>query len=494
MTNTTPSGDPLDFVDTTFRDGPHSLWAQNVTVGMMLPVAETLDQAGFRALEVMGSGNFKKCIRELKEDPWTKLDLLRERVRDTRMAFVMLPSVTTFDITPPSVLKLYVERLAAHGIRRMHLMESANDMANRMPEMVATMREVGMESVLALVYSISPRHTDEYYGRKAREAAALRPDVIYIKDPAGLLTPERTKTLVPAVLANAGGIPVEIHSHCTTGLAPLCYLEAIKLGIRTVHTGIPPLANSAAQPSVFNIAKNAELLGLRPSVDLSRLPEVTAHFTAIAKSEGFPLGAPVEYDLSQYLHHVPGGVISHLRHQLGQLGMTSRMDEVLEEVARVRVELGYPIMVTPFSQFVSSQAALNVMLGERYKQVPDEVIQFALGHWGKEAAEGVEPEVKQRILDRSRARELAAWRAPQTPLEEVRQRLGGAGVSDDELILRFLSPLGEIEAMRAAGPPKAYTVADTPLLQLIRELDKRQDLRSVHVRVGDTAVTLQRNG
>ncbi|MEI6161082.1 MAG: hypothetical protein WCP77_14690, partial [Roseococcus sp.] len=191
---------------------------------------------------------------------------------------------------------------------------------------------------------------------------------------------------------------------------------------------------------------------------------------------------------------VPGGVISHLRHQLGQLGMTNRMDEVLEEVARVRVELGYPIMVTPFSQFVSSQAALNVMLGERYKQVPDEVIQFALGHWGKEAAEGVDPEVRQRILDRSRARELAAWRAPQTPLEEVRQRLGGAGISDDELILRFLSPVGEIEAMRAAGPPKAYTVADTPLLQLIRELDKRRDLRSVHVRVGDTAVTLQRNG
>ena len=481
----------LDFVDTTLRDGPHSLWAQKVTTPMMLPVCETLDEAGFRALEVMGSGNFKKCIRDLKEDPWRKIDALAARIRRTRMAFVMLPSVTTFDITPPAVLRLYVERLAAHGMRRMHLMESANDMGNRIPEMIDTMRQVGMESVIALVYSISPKHSDEYYARKAGEAAALKPDVIYLKDPAGLLTPERTRTVVPAILSRAGAVPVEIHSHCTTGLAPLCYLEAIKLGIKVVHTGIPPLANGAAQPSVFNIAKNAALLGFQPTVKLDRLPEVSAHFNAIAKREGYSVGAPLEYDVSQYLHHVPGGVISHLRHQITQLGMGERLPEVLEEVARVRVEFGYPIMVTPFSQFVASQAALNVMLGERYRQVSDEVIQFALGWWGAEAAEGMESGVKQKILDSARAKEIAAKRPSVPTLAEVRERLGGAGLSDDELLLRFISPEGEIAAMRAAGEPKPYSATRNSLLELVKELAKRKDLRAIHVRSGETSITLR---
>lgn len=489
MSDLTP-GD-LDFVDTTFRDGPHSLWAQKVSLGMMLPVAEVLDEAGFKALEVMGSGNFKKCVRDLKEDPWHKISALAARIRKTPMAYVMLPSVTTFDITPSSVLRLYVERLAAHGIRRMHLMESSNDMGHRIPEMIEWMRPVGIASVIALVYSISPKHSDEYYARKAGEAARLGPDVIYLKDPAGLLTPERTRTLVPAILAKAGTVPVEIHSHCTTGLAPLCYLEAIRLGIKVVHTGIPPLANGAAQPSVFNIAKNAGLLGFRPTVKLDRLPEVTRHFTAVAQREGFPLGAPVEYDVSQYLHHIPGGVISHLRHQIGQLGMAERLPEVLEEVARVRVELGYPIMVTPFSQFVASQAALNVMLGERYKQVSDEVIQFALGYWGAEAAEGIDAAIRDRILERSRARELGKLRPPEPTIAEVRERLGGAGLSDDELILRFISPVSEIEAMRAAGPAKAYSATGNSLLRLVQELAKRKELRAIHVRSGDTSISLR---
>ncbi len=481
----------LHFVDTTLRDGPHSLWAQNITVGMMLPVAERLDSAGFNAIEVMGSGHFKKCIRDLKEDPWEKISLLAGKIRNTPMAFMMLPSVTTFDITPLSVLEAYVTRLAARGIRRFQLMESSNDMGYRIPETMSFIRAAGAQAALALVYSISPRHTDEYYARKAVEAARLRPEGIYLKDPAGLLTPERTRTIVPAILSAVPEVPVEIHSHCTTGLAPICYLEAVKLGVRVVHTGIPPLANGAAQPSVFNVAHNAKLLGYRPQVDLEMLRPVGAHFAEIARRERMPVGAPLEYDVSQYLHHVPGGVISHLRRQVAQLGMAQRLPEVLEEVARVRTEFGYPIMVTPFSQFVGSQAALNVMVGERYKQVSDEVIQFALGHWGKEAAESMDPNVRDCILQQPRAQELASWRPPEPSLAEVRGRLGGAGISDEELLLRFIAPVGEIEAMRAAGAPKMdYPAGGGSLVKLLRGLAQRKNLRSICVRDGETTIRM----
>ena len=296
---------------------------------------------------------------------------------------------------------------------------------------------------------------------------------------------------MPAILSAVPDFPVEIHSHCTTGLAPICYLEAVKLGVRVVHTGIPPLANGAAQPSVFNVAHNAKLLGYRPQVDLEMLRPVGAHFAEIARRERMPVGAPLEYDVSQYLHHVPGGVISHLRRQVAQLGMAQRLPEVLEEVARVRTEFGYPIMVTPFSQFVGSQAALNVMVGERYKQVSDEVILFALGHWGREAAESMDPDVRDCILQQPRAQELASWRPPEPSLAEVRGRLGGAGISDEELLLRFIAPVGEIEAMRAAGAPKMdYPAGGGSLVKLLRGLAQRKNLRSICVRDGETTIRM----
>ncbi len=485
--------DNLYFVDTTLRDGPHSLWAQNITVGMMLPVAERLDEAGFKGIEVMGSGHLKKCVRDLKEDPWEKLSLLAGKIRKTPMGFMMLPSVTTFDVTPLPVLEAYIKCLAARGIRRFQVMESSNDMGNRIPETVDYVRKAGGQSALALVYSISPRHTDAYYARKALEAAKLRPEVIYLKDPAGLLTPERTTTLVPALLAALKDFPgqIELHSHCTTGLAPICYLEAVKLGIRIVHTGIPPLANGAAQPSVFNVARNAQLLGYAPQLALESLRSVGEHFAEIARNEKMPVGAPLEYDVEQYLHHIPGGVISHLRSQVAQLGMSARLPEVLEEVARVRIDFGYPIMVTPFSQFVGSQAVLNIMTGQRYAQVSDEVIEFALGRWGNEAAESMDAGIRDRILDRSRARELSV--PPAEPsLKDVRKQLGGARLSDEDLILRLLAPESEIATMRAAGAPRLeYATGGASFVKLVAALARRRDLRKVYVRSGNMEVTLR---
>jgi len=461
----------VHFIDTTFRDGQQSLWAEGMTTGMMLPVASQMDRIGFESMEVTAASHFLKCVRELREDPWERIRLLSKKITKTPLTLMMHYSIAAFDLTPFSILKLWMERLAANGIRRVQLMDPANDMHFRVDKCVRFAKEAGLEVLMGFVYSISPRHTDEHYAQKVRDATTLGVDGIYLKDSGGLLTPERVQTLIPVFLQNSKGIPVALHSHCTTGLAPLVYLDAIRLGINTVYTAIPPLANGPSQPSVFNIIQNIKHFNYTPTVDEEALRPVSDHFTSIAKREGLPTGKPLEYDVYQYAHQVPGGVISNLKHQLAKLRMDHRLEEVLEETIQVRKDLGYPIMVTPFSQFVVSQASINVMLGERYKQVVDEVIQYTLGSWGTEAGASVDPDVKDKILSLPRAKELSNWEPPQPSIEEVRQQLGGPGLSDDELLLRYIvREEKEIRTMRATGPITEYPGTKNPLMALIEAL------------------------
>src|SRR5712675_793793 len=276
--------DEIRFVDTTIRDGHQSLWAERMSTGMMLPIAKRLDQAGFLAIELLSGSHVKKAVRELREDPW-------ERIR--RVA----------ELIPDTPLRLIAGRV--------------NPFVN-------------------LIYSVSPVHTDDYYAERCRQAASLAPFRLCLKDPGGLLTPERTRTLVPVILGNSGGIPVELHSHCTTGLGPLVALEAVRLGIRIVNTGVPPLADGPALPSIFNVAHNLRALGYKPMINEEVLRPVAKHFDIIARREGFPIGAPAQYDYETYLHQVPGGMISNLGHQLRQVGKEGQLQEALEETSRVR--------------------------------------------------------------------------------------------------------------------------------------------------------------
>jgi oxaloacetate decarboxylase alpha subunit len=205
-----------------------------------------------------------------------------------------------------------------------------------------------------------------------------------------------------------------------------------------------------------------------------------------------PIGEPVEYDYSQYVHQVPGGMISNLRFQLKNLGLLHRLPEVLDEAIQVRKDLGYPIMVTPFSQFVGSQAAINVIKGERYLQVTDQVIQYATGLWGEEAASEVDANVKDRILSRPRAREFAHWQPPEPSLEEVRSKLGGSALGDDELLMRYVAGNEDVEAMRAAGAPRQYSDTRNPLLTLVEELSRRKDASRIHISKDDLSLVFEK--
>jgi len=313
----------------------------------------------------------------------------------------------------------------------------------------------------------------------------MKPYRLCFKDVAGMLTPDRAYTLAKLILENVGDVPVEFHCHCNNGLAPFNVLEVVKAGIRIVHTSIPPLANGSAQPSIFNVVSNLRALGYKPLVNEKVLPPVEAHFRRCATEAGLPIGAPREYDQGWYRHQVPGGMISNLRHQLKMLGKEDKMPDVMEEIVQVRAELGYPIMVTPFAQFVGSQAAINIMTGERYKEVTDQVIQFALGLWGKEGAEYMNKEVKAKILDRTRAHEMEKFEIPNTPLEEVRAQYGGPKVSDEELIMRYYAGPEFVDALKNAPPRKEYLDVRKPLVKLVEEIVNRRGPGHVYIQRED---------
>jgi len=481
---------PIRFVDTTIRDGQQSLWGLGMSAGMMLPVAHHLDAAGFDAIELITGASFKKLVCELRENPWELIRLVGGRIRNTPKR-VIASRINLFEFDPPQMYPLFLRCVAAADIQQVRISDPWNDYEG-WKRRVAVARDVGLQPIVNLIYSVSPRHTDDYYAERTRQAASLPVFRLCFKDPGGLLTPEATARLSRIMLANANGIPLEFHTHCTTGLGPLCALEAIKAGIGIVNTAIPPLADGSSNPSLFNVAANARALGYETDIDEDAVRPVTPHFTEIARREGLAIGRPAQYDYAQYRHQVPGGMISNLAHQLSLVGLGDRLDEALEETGRVRAELAYPVMVTPLSQFVGSQAAINVVLGERYKEVTDQIIHYALGRYGQEAVAEMDPDVRARILDRPRARELAAWELPNPSIEEMRAKLGGPGLSDEDLLLRWLFSEQDLAAMRAAGPPGERRTGGKPLIRLVADLAGRRDCSRIHISKPGVSLRLEK--
>lgn len=478
----------IGFVDTTLRDAHQSLWNGRMTTPMMLAIAPVMDRAGFDAVDLLPLVYMDWLVRFLNENPWERMRLMANAMPNTPL--IVGGVLCGFGTVPDAATELWVKRVADAGMKLIRINEPYHDLG-RIRKCIGWSRAAGLKNMVALIYTHSPVHTDEYYARKAEEVAKAGADIIFIKDVDGLLTPERTRTLVRAILEKIDGIPLEIHSHCTTGLSPLCYLEAIMAGATRVHTAISPLANGSSQPATESVLRNAKRLGFSSRVDESALKEIADHFRYIAKKEGLPTGSPLEYDVFQYEHQLPGGMVSNYRYQLSMRGLEHRLDDLLEEIARIRKELGYPIMITPLSQYIGVQAILHIMEGERYKTVTDEVIKYALGCYGELAAP-VDEHVMERIRKLPRAKELENWEPPQPSIRELRCRFGES-LSDEELLLRVLSTNQRaVDAVLAAGSMSAdYPRADKPELALIHELVRRQtDLDYIHVRKGDVSISL----
>lgn len=479
----------VEIVDTTYRDAPQCLWATRMSTAMMLPVAGAMDRAGFAQIDVAGAIQFDVAVRYLKEDPWERIRLLRERITRTPLrALIRSKSLVSFDIVPDDVVGLWIERLVANGFRVVGAFDGLNDMDNVLFT-TARAKALGVRTFGALAFSHSPVHTDELYVEKARQLVASGTvDTVMLKDAAGLLTPERTGTLVPALKGVLGDIPLEIHSHCLTGLAPLVYLEAVRRGAELLHTSVAPLASGPAQPATQQMIGALPSTGARLELDESAIGEIGAHFAAVAEAEGKPVGRPLEYDPFHYEHQVPGGMQSNFASQLEQAGLPDRLDEVLRECSRVRDDLGWPIMITPFAQLVGTQAVLNVVHGERYAVVPDEVKKYALGYYGELPAP-VDPDVLDRVVARGAKRIAPDPEPPAPALERLRAQHPRA--SDDDRLLHFMFAGSQVEEMRAAGPTRTeWRPGAAQLLTLVEELAKRPRLAHVRIEKGDFVLEL----
>ena len=472
----------LRLVDTTFRDGQQCLWATRMPTAMMLPLAEALDRAGFEAIELMGAVQFDAAVRYLREDPWERLRLMRERVRETPLqALCRSACVLGFEPQPDDLNALWVERLIANGIRSFVAFDGLHDLDNLKPA-IRRASELGVPTCGWLTFSDSPVHDDALYAAKAREfiedcGAAS----VMIEDASGVLTPERVRTLVPAVRAVIGERPLGLHSHGLIGLPQRTYLAAAELGVETLYTCLPPVADGNAPPNLFTTLRNLEVSGHEVALDPAGLEEAAAHLDASARRAGMPRGRPQDFDAASLLHQIPGGVLSNLQAQLAPLGQEDRLPEVLEECGRVRAELGYPIQVTPFAQLIGVQATLNVIGGgERYSKVPDEVKKYALGYYGKLLAP-VAPEALDRIVENGPR--TVALEPPARAPAVARLRKRYPGLSDDERLLRFAYKGAEVDEMKAHRPDYgAYALMETPLVRLVRNLAERPGPLQVFVR------------
>lgn len=478
----------IKIVDTTLRDAPQCLWATRITTAMMLPVAETMDRIGFDTVDLAGHVQFDVCIRYLKENPWERARLMRQKVTKAPLRGFMRSKGYSFtDIMPDDLNDLWVERLIANGFGCMVAFDGLNDVDNILRSLVLT-KELGARSVGCLAFSLSPVHTDELYVRTARGLVErARVDVVMIKDSGGLLTVDRIRTLVPAVRKVIGNTPLELHSHCITGLAPLVYIEGVKLGVDMIHTSIAPLANGQAQPATQTMVRNLRALGYKIDVDDALIEQVSDHFRRIAESEGKPVGVPQEYDAFHYEHQVPGGMMSNFKASLAEVGLAHKLDEVLHECALVRKELGWPMLITPFAQLVGTQALINVIQSERYRVVPDPVKKYALGYYGKLLAP-VEPAVLDRIVENG-SKQIALDPIPPDPVVPGLRRKY-PNMSDEERLLRHMYAGSQVDDMLAAGPTRTEYRFDQPVVRLLKELAKRPKLGRVWIQKGDTQLRL----
>ncbi len=485
----------IRLVDVSFRDGNQSLWsATGLKTRMVLEIAPVVDRVGFLALDFGSSTQMGVAVRTHREDPWALLRLAHAAMPGTPLQFIGTGfRFISWETAHPELMQLVYERLVANGMSRFVALDPMND-ADALVASAAVMRAAGAAEVIgALVYTVSPVHDDAHYAALASRIAAC-PDVdrAYLKDPAGLLTPDRARTLIPVIRAALGGKPLELHSHCTIGLAPLTYMTAADLGIDALHVASGPLGSGSSLPVARRVVANLREHGHEVDVDDRALGLVDDYFTRLAEAEGLPAGAPRDYDASFLRHQVAGGVMTTTRRQLAEIGLEDRFDAVVEEVDRVRAELGYPIMVTPFPQIVCGQALANVIGTERYASVADQVIRYVQGSFGRPTAP-VDADVRDRILSSARAAELAA-EPPPLPPEELRRRFA-PGISDEELLLRATMPAEQVDAMLAAGPAgRHYNPEAVPVLEVLRSLRGRTDADELVVDRPGFRLELRRRG
>ncbi len=486
----------VDIVDTTTRDGNQSLWsATGMTTPDVLAIAPTLDRVGFHACDFSSSTHMAVSVRFHQEDPWERFRLVSAAMPRTPLSFITTGMrFISWVPADEDVMRLSFRCVVRNGIRRFQIADPSND-PERLRRLARMAREEGVEEiVIGLTYSVSEVHTHEYFAERAAAlAGCTEMDRLYLKDPGGLLTQSAVRDLAPHFLRAAGGRTVELHSHCTIGLAPFVYMEGLRAGFQVLHTAAEPLARGTSNPAAETTLRDLEAEGFSHRLDPDALTAVSEHFRELARDRGLAVGEPQEFDATYYHHQLAGGMVSTTRRMLEELRRPELFPAVLEEVGRVRAEMGYPIIVTPVSQLVATQAVRNVIDGERWSTVSDETVRYFLGHYGEPAAP-VDPAVAERVLSRPRTEELR--KLEPLHLDAARERFG-ARISDEELLLRLTMPEEQVDAMLASRPREqrarpASRSGRAPVVTLLQEVAKRREITQLRVQKGDELVEWRR--
>ncbi len=391
----------IKITETVLRDGHQSLMATRMTTQQMLPALELLDSVGYYALEMWGGATFDSCLRFLNEDPWQRLRTIRSRVKNTKLQMLLRgQNILGYKHYPDDVVREFVKRSVGNGIEIIRIFDALNDIRNIQTALDQTKKESAHAQV-AISYTISPVHTTENYTKLAVEMEKMGADSICIKDMSGLLTPYTAYELVKSIKQNIT-VPLEVHSHCTTGLADMMYIKAIEAGADIVDTAISPFGLGTSQPPTEPLVATLKETQYATGLNEKALAEVSEYFGKIreeAIENGMISTKVLGADIKGLQYQVPGGMLSNLVSQLSMQNNLHLLPKVLEEIPEVRKDLGYPPLVTPTSQMVGAQALINVMAQNRYQMVPAQIKDYVRGMYGKSTVPMHEDMIKQIIGD-----------------------------------------------------------------------------------------------
>jgi len=485
----------IQLVDVSLRDGNQSLWsATGLNSAQMLQIAPVIDRIGFKAIDFSSSTHMGMGVRTFADNPWERFRLMRDAMPNTPMQFIGTGfRFYSWETQHPEFMQLVYDRLVECGVTRFVVLDPMHD-EDALMTSAAQLRKAGATDVMgALTFTLSDVHDDVYYADlAAKMAASPNFDTVYLKDPSGLLTPQRASTLIPALKQRMQGKPLEIHSHTTIGLGAISSLEAAGLGVTAVHVATGPLSNGSSLPDAQRMVSNLREFGHSVDIDEFALTQYADYMRQLARAEGLPFGQPQDFDAAFFRHQVAGGVMSTTRRQLRELGLEHRFDDVMAEVPRVRAELGYPIVVTPFAQMLCTQAMYNVIQPERYQTVPDQVTRYVLGKFGRATAP-IDPNVMDRIMTLPSASDITREPPPQ-PLAETRRKFSPR-LSDEEFLLRAVMPAEQVDAMVAKGPARRrYNPWATPIVKLVEGLGQRPALRELQIQKSGLDIRLESSG
>ena len=468
----------VHLTDSTLRDAHQCLWATRMRTEQMLPIAERLDRAGFGCIEGIALVQFDGCVLFLNQNPFDRIRLLRERIRHTPLRGAVRSNLMRgFYPVADDINALFVEREIANGISNFMILEALHCWDN-VEGSIHTAQRHGATVTAALSFNLAQGYDDTFYVSKAREAIErFNVHGFALVDAAGIMTVDRVRTLISALRQAIGDRPLEFNTHCLTGLGPLLAIEAAVHGTDRILTAVDPMANGNSLPASQMIARNLRAIGFDVVVDDAALDQVGEYLGALAKREGHPVGVPAEYSPSHYVTQYAGGAMSNLESQLKQAGIADKLPAVLEEIGRVRVELGSPVMVTPFPTIIAAQAVMNVLYKERYKVVPDEVKKYVCGYFGVLSLP-VASNVKDRVLENG-SKDIALIPPPLDPVvPQLRQRY--RNLSDEQLLLRYMYGDEKIDGLAPTPADDSFSV-NHPVVDLVASLARRRRKARVHV-------------